>query len=33
MNKYKVKDVIKKLEEDGWVLMTTKGDHRQFKHP
>ena len=33
MNKYKVKEVIRMLEEDGWVLMTTKGDHRQFKHP
>lgn len=21
------------LEEDGWVLKTTKGDHRQFVHP
>ncbi len=21
------------LEEDGWVLMTIKGDHRQYKHP
>lgn len=21
------------LEDDGWILMTTKGDHRQFKHP
>lgn len=33
MNKYKVKEVIRLLEEDGWKLMTTKGDHRQFKHP
>ena len=33
MNRYKVKEVIKMLEEDGWVLMTIKGDHRQFKHP
>ena len=33
MNRYKVKEVIKMLEEDGWVLMTTRGDHRQFKHP
>lgn len=33
MNKYKVKEVIKMLEEDGWMLKTTKGDHRQFKHP
>ncbi len=33
MNRYKVKEVIKMLEEDGWVLMTIKGDHRQYKHP
>lgn len=33
MKKYKVRDVIKLLEKDGWLLMTTKGDHRQFKHP
>lgn len=33
VNRYKVKEVIKMLEEDGWILMTTKCDHRQFKHP
>lgn len=33
MNRYKVKEVIKMLEADGWVEMYTKGDHRQFKHP
>ena len=33
MNKLKVREVIKLLEEDGWILMYTKGDHRQFKHP
>lgn len=33
MNKYKVKDVIKMLREDGWIEMYVKGDHRQFKHP
>ncbi len=33
MNKYKVREVIKMLEADGWYLFTTKGDHRQFKHP
>ena len=33
MKKYKVREVIKLLEKDGWLLMTTKGDHRQFKHP
>jgi predicted RNA binding protein YcfA (HicA-like mRNA interferase family) len=29
----KVKDVIKKLEQDGWYLAKTKGSHRQYKHP
>lgn len=33
MNKYKVKEVIKLLEKDGWVNFVTRGDHRQFKHP
>ena len=29
----KVRDVIKKVEEDGWVLVSVKGSHRQYKHP
>jgi predicted RNA binding protein YcfA (HicA-like mRNA interferase family) len=33
MKRYKVKEVIKLLEEDGWVLFYWRGDHRQFKHP
>ncbi len=33
MKRYKVKEVIKLLEDDGWYLVTTAGDHRQFKHP
>ena len=33
MKVYKVKQVIKLLEADGWVLEKWKGDHRQFKHP
>ncbi len=33
MNKYKVKEVIKLLRNDGWELSYWKGDHRQFKHP
>ena len=33
MKRNKVKEVIKLLEEDGWYLVTTVGDHRQFKHP
>ncbi|MBR2113924.1 MAG: type II toxin-antitoxin system HicA family toxin [Prevotella sp.] len=33
MKAYKVIEVIKMLEVDGWVLVATKGDHRQYKHP
>lgn len=29
----KVKELIKLLEEDGWVLVRTRGSHRQFRHP
>ena len=29
----KVREVIRLLERDGWVLVVTKGSHRQFKHP
>ena len=29
----KVRAIIRVLEEDGWYLDRTKGDHRQFKHP
>jgi predicted RNA binding protein YcfA (HicA-like mRNA interferase family) len=29
----KVRDVIRKLEEDGWHLVRTRGSHRQYKHP
>ena len=27
------KEIIKKLEKDGWVCVRTKGSHRQYKHP
>ena len=33
MKRYKVREVIELLEEDGWFLVTIRGDHRQFKHP
>ena len=33
MKRYKVSEVIKMLEKDGWIYCYTKGDHRQFKHP
>ena len=29
----KVREVIRLLERDRWVLVVTKGSHRQFKHP
>jgi predicted RNA binding protein YcfA (HicA-like mRNA interferase family) len=29
----KVRDVIRRLEADGWRLVATAGGHRQFKHP
>lgn len=29
----KVRDMLKKLSDDGWVLARTKGSHRQNKHP
>jgi predicted RNA binding protein YcfA (HicA-like mRNA interferase family) len=29
----KIRDIIKMLERDGWVLVAQKGSHRQFKHP
>lgn len=28
----KVREVIKLVEDDGWYLARTKGDHRQYKH-
>jgi len=32
MRRYKVHEVIKLLEADGWYLDYWRGDHRQFKH-
>ncbi len=29
----KVRDIIKKIEADGWVLDRTEGSHRQYRHP
>ena len=29
----KVRDVIRLLEQNGWVEMRSKGSHRHFKHP
>ena len=29
----KVRDAIKLVEQDGWVLVRQKGSHRQYHHP
>jgi predicted RNA binding protein YcfA (HicA-like mRNA interferase family) len=29
----KVREVLRLLQDDGWVLVATRGSHRQFKHP
>ena len=29
----KIRKVIRLIEDDGWYLARTKGDHRQYKHP
>ncbi len=29
----KVRDVLRQLQEEGWMLVATRGSHRQFKHP
>jgi len=33
MKRYKVREVIRMLEEDGWRIKRTRGSHRQFVHP
>jgi predicted RNA binding protein YcfA (HicA-like mRNA interferase family) len=29
----KVRDLLKKLRKEGWVLIRQRGSHRQFQHP
>ncbi len=31
--KGKVKDMLALLHDDGWILLQTRGSHRQFTHP
>jgi predicted RNA binding protein YcfA (HicA-like mRNA interferase family) len=33
MKTWKVKEIIKYIEADGWYFYGQKGSHRQFKHP
>lgn len=28
----KVRDVLKRMKQDGWLLDRTEGSHRQFRH-
>jgi predicted RNA binding protein YcfA (HicA-like mRNA interferase family) len=29
----KVREVMRMLRDDGWILVRTRGSHRIFKHP
>lgn len=29
----RVRDLIKRVESDGWYLVGQRGSHRQYKHP
>ena len=29
----KIREIIRRLEDDGWYLVATRGSHRQYKHP
>ena len=33
MKSYSSREIIKKLEEDGWRLVNISGSHHQYKHP
>ena len=28
-----IREVVRIIENDGWVMVAQKGSHRQFKHP
>jgi predicted RNA binding protein YcfA (HicA-like mRNA interferase family) len=29
----KVSEILNLIQKDGWYLVSTRGSHRQFKHP
>jgi predicted RNA binding protein YcfA (HicA-like mRNA interferase family) len=31
--KVKVREIVRILEDNGWLLVRTRGSHHQFKHP
>lgn len=33
MKRYKVREILRILRDDGWVLLRQKGSHQQYAHP
>ena len=33
MKRYKVRQILRRLEDDGWRQIAQVGSHRQYKHP
>ncbi|MBI4829590.1 MAG: type II toxin-antitoxin system HicA family toxin [Nitrospinae bacterium] len=33
MRRFKIKEIIRLIEKDGWWRVKAKGGHRQYKHP
>lgn len=29
----KVREILRRIADDGWIQVNQKGSHRQFKHP
>jgi predicted RNA binding protein YcfA (HicA-like mRNA interferase family) len=29
----KISEILRMLQADGWILVATRGSHRQYKHP
>lgn len=29
----KVREILRRIEADGWYLIRTRGSHRQYRHP
>ena len=29
----KISEILRMLQDDGWILWATRGSHRQYKHP
>jgi predicted RNA binding protein YcfA (HicA-like mRNA interferase family) len=29
----KIRELIRLLQKEGWILLRVKGSHRQFRHP